>query len=288
MSDSSAQIRITRWRIQAVMNSRSNWSKALAAVILLHLGVTVVIADEEDQKPIIIAALPDSPVNPAQLTIAGKNFGTSKPFVTLDSLPLLVTSFTSTIVNVLLPMGLKPGSYLLTLQPNGHGEKLAEFDVALGVMGPKGDRGDPGPPGAPGPMGPPGAQGPPGAPGSGGSSDVYSITVPSMGVRIIAQQVAALTVSAGQYWIMFTSTVTNTTSDLLNPNDTIGCSIVGLGSPNMVRLGPDANQAVMALQAVSTFTAPATIAVNCAGSTIHFSGRSDNNVLTALKVGAIH
>jgi hypothetical protein len=100
--------------------------------------------------------------------------------------------------------------------------------------------------------------------------------------------VATLDVPAGQYWITFTSTVTNTTADLLNPTDTIGCGIVGVGSLNMVRLGPDANQAVMALQAVANFSAPATITVTCAGSAVQFSGHSDNNVLTALKVGAIH
>jgi len=50
----------------------------------------------------------------------------------------------------------------------------------------------------------------------------------------------------------------------------------------------DANQAVMSLQAVATFAAPATIAVNCSGFVLQFSGSSDNNVLTALKVGAIH
>jgi len=270
------------------MNSRRNTWKALAAVALLHLAITVGFADEEDRKPVIIAAVPDSPVTPAHLTISGQNFGASKPLVTLDSFPLLVATFTSTSVTVWLPAGLKPGSYRLTLEPNGHSEKLAEFDVALGAIGPKGDRGDPGPSGPAGPAGPPGAQGPPGPPGSGGSSDLYSVTTPSVGLRILGRQVAALTVPAGSYWIMFTSTLTNTTSDLLNPTDTIACSFVGLGSPNSVRLGPDANQAVMALQSVSTFAAPTTIAVNCSGFTLQFSGRSDNNVLTALKVGAIH
>jgi hypothetical protein len=99
---------------------------------------------------------------------------------------------------------------------------------------------------------------------------------------------AALSVPAGQYWIMFTSSLTNTTSDLVNPTDTIACGFAGLGSPNTVRLGPDANQAVMAIQVVATFAAPTTVAVNCQGFTIRFSGQSDNNVLTALKVGAIH
>jgi hypothetical protein len=273
------------------MNSLRTWSKALAAVALLHFCATAVFADEEDQRPVIVAAIPDSSVNPPLLTITGQNFGNSKPFVTLDSFPLSVVSFTPTSVIVLLHTGLKPGSYLLVLQPNGHSEKVAEFDVALGSIGPKGDPGTAGPPGAagpPGPAGPPGAQGLPGPPGSGGSSDVYSITTPSVGLRILGQQVAALPVPAGQFWIMFTSTLTNTTSDLLNPTNTIQCSLAGLGSANLVQLGPDVNQGVMTLQAVATFAAPTTITVNCAGGTIRFSGQSDHNVLTALKVGAIH
>jgi len=97
-----------------------------------------------------------------------------------------------------------------------------------------------------------------------------------------------LDVPAGQYWITFTSFLTNTTTDPLNPTDAIGCAIVGIGSLNVVRLGPDANQAVMALQAVASFSAPTTITVRCAGATLNFSGQSENNVLTALKVGAIH
>jgi len=100
--------------------------------------------------------------------------------------------------------------------------------------------------------------------------------------------VATLDVPAGQYWITFTSTVTNTTADLISPTDTIGCAIAGVGSLNTVRLRPDDNQAVMALQAVANFTAPTTIRVRCAGAFANFSGHSDNNVLTALKVGTIH
>src|SRR5947208_825840 len=87
-------------QVRAVMNSRRNTWKALAAVALLHLAVTVVFADEEDRKPVIIAAVPDSPVAPAQLTISGQNFGVAKPLVTLDSFPLLVATFTSTNVTV--------------------------------------------------------------------------------------------------------------------------------------------------------------------------------------------
>ncbi len=270
------------------MNSRIHWPKMLAAIALLHVTMAAAIADEQEAKPVIISAIPDSPVNPAQLTIAGQHLGALKPLVTLDSMPLTVIGFTPTMVTAFLPAGLKSGSYLLTLEPNGHSDKLARFDVAIGAAGPKGDRGDPGAQGPAGSPGPPGPQGPPGQPGAGGSSDVYSVTAPTIDLRIIGKQVAALTVPAGSYWITFTSTVTNTTADLLNPIDSIACSFAGLGSPNVVRLGQDSNQVVMALQAVATFSAPATIAVNCAGSTIQFSGQSINNVLTALKVGTIH
>ena len=273
------------------MNSRRNWKKVVAATALLHLSMTVAFADDEGPAPVIIAAITDSPLNPTQLIITGRNLGTSKPVVTLDAIPLTVVGFTPTVVTVWLQPGLNPGSYLLTLEPNGHSDKLAQFDVAIGAIGPKGDKGDPGargPVGPTGPAGPAGPQGPPGPQGTGGSSDVYSVTAPSASLRILGRQVAALTVPAGQYWLMFTSTLTNTTSDPLNPTDTISCSFVNLGLPNTVQLGPDANQAVMALQAVSTFTASATIAVNCGGFVVRFSGRSDNNVLTALKVGALH
>jgi hypothetical protein len=275
------------------MNLLRNWPKALAVFALLHVALVAALADEEN-KPVVITALPDSSVNPTQLTITGNHLGSGKPLVTLDSLRLLVVTFTSTSVTALLPAGLKPGSYLLILQSDGEDDRKATFDVTLGAAGPQGDPGVPGPigpAGPPGPQGPSGSQGPPGPqgpPGSSGSSDVYSVTAPSVGLRIFPRQVAALTVPAGQYWILFTSTLTNTTSDPLNPTDTIACAFVGLGSPSSVRLGQDTNQVVMALQSVATFTAPAAIAVSCAGAAVQFSGSSDNNVLTALKVGAIH
>ena len=174
------------------MNSRRNTWKALAAVALLHLAGTVVFADEEDRKPVIIAAVPDSPVAPAQLTISGQNFGAAKPLVTLDSFPLLVVTFTSTNVTVWLPAGLKPGSYRLTLEPNGHSDKLAEFDVALGAIGPKGDRGDPGPPG---PAGPPGAPGPPGPPGRGGRNS-SAVSLPSPFLSSFFNDSLALAISS--------------------------------------------------------------------------------------------
>ena len=279
------------------MNSPAvrGYAVTLAFALQLVVGGRA-LADDEKHDPLILAAVPDSSASPTQLTIMGENFGTLKPAVTLESIPLKVVTFGSTTVTALLPAGLAPGSYLLTLQRNGQKQNTAEFEVALGAIGPKGDRGDPGAPGPPGPagpsgpagpVGPTGPQGPEGAPGA-GASDVFSVTGPSVGLRILPKIVATLDVPAGEYWIVFTSTVTNTTGDILNPTDTIACSIAGVGSLNMVRLGQDANQAVMTLQGVATFGAPTSIDVTCEGSTLFFSGRSDNNVLTALKVGAIH
>ena len=118
---------------------------------------------------------------------------------------------------------------------------------------------------------------------------MYSVTAPAATLRILGRPVAALSVPAGQYWISFTSTLTDTsTNDLLNPTHTLVCSFVNVGAANTIQLGPDVKQGVMALQAVATFSAPTTIVVNCGGFTLAFSGLSDNNVLTALKVGAIH
>ena len=265
------------------MKSRLMWLKALSAV-LVQVVASAGTVYGEDAKPVILAAIPNAS-NPTQLTIAGENLGIAKPVVTLDSVPLAVIAFTPTAVTVLLSPGLRPGAYRLTLEPNGHSEKIADFEAVIGTSGPKGD---PGATGVPGTPGPPGPQGPPGQPGAGGSSDVYSVTAPSASIRIIPLQVAALTVPAGQYWIMFTATVTNTTSDLLNPTNSVRCGFTNFGASNSVQLGPDDNIAVMTLQGVASFSAQTTISVNCTGSSIRFSGQSENAVLTALKVGSIH
>ena len=264
------------------MNVRSI---AIASSVLLCFAC--LCAAEDDKQASIASAIPDSSSNPSQLTINGQNFGSVRPNVTLEGIPLSVLIFSPTMVTALLPSGLKPGTYFLVLEPNGRREKRAEFDVALGAIGPKGDRGAPGPAGPqgiPGPQGVPGPQGPPGT--GGGGADVYSVTGAAVGLRILPKPVATLNVPAGKYWITFTSTVTNTTADILNPTDTIACAISGVGGFNAVRLGPDANQAVMSLQGVATFAAPATITVNCQGFVLQFSGQSENNVLTALAVGA--
>jgi IPT/TIG domain len=85
--------------------------------MLITLGCTILFivsaepcAGEDEQKPVILSALPDSSVSPAQLIMSGRNFGSSKPTVTLDSTPLEVVTFTSTIVEALLPPQFRSGS----------------------------------------------------------------------------------------------------------------------------------------------------------------------------------
>jgi hypothetical protein len=274
------------------MNSRHGWTRALAAATLLIVIVRGAPAQENSLKPTILAALADPPANPTQLTITGRELGTLRPLVTLDSAILVVTGYSPTVVTALLPPGFRPGTYRLTLARNGDREKLVEFDVAIGAIGPKGDAGDPGPKGAPGTQGLPGPQGPPGpqgipGPQGAGASTVYSTTVPSVALRILPLPVATLAVPAGQYWVVFTSTLTTNSADLTSPTDTIGCAIVNAASQNTVKLTADVSQTVMTLQAIVTFTAPTAITVSCAGGTLLFRGRSDNNMLTALKVGAV-
>jgi hypothetical protein len=270
---------------------------ALPALVASQLFVGVLSAADA-QRPNILSAVPNLSVSPAQLTVTGENFGSVRPVVLLDGLPLTVVTFSSTAVTAFLPANLRPATYLLQLFRGDKSEDAqafnAVFDVTIGAAGPKGDKGDPGPPGPQGPAGPQGPTGPQGPAGPAGSpgsgSDLFIVSPPSAGIRILPQPVASLNVPAGQYWIVFTSTLTNTTSDLLNPNNTIACSIVGLSSPVSIQLAQDPNptQAAIAIQAAAIFTAPATISVNCQGFTIRVSGHADGTVLSALRVAAIH
>jgi hypothetical protein len=227
-------------------------------------------------RPIILS----SSTTPTLLTINGSHLAPGTASVLLGSFgPLAVVSQSATELVVALPSGLAPGDYVLSVhiaKGKGNADDDGNSDESVVTIG------------AVGPAGPPGPQGPQGVPGPSGSSDVFSVTLPSVELRILPRVVATLNVPAGQYWIVFTSTVTNNTTDILNPDDTIACAIDGVSSPNSVRLGPDVNQGVMTLQGVASFAAPSTISVHCSGFTLFFFGRSDNNTLTALKVGAIH
>jgi hypothetical protein len=184
------------------MNSvRNRSTRSTMLVIAAFIAMAPAWADDDGKSSTILVPIPDFSVSPAQLVIRGQNLGTSKPLVTLDAIALSVITFTSTAVTALLPSGLPAGTYELTLDPGSRSEKMAEFEAAIGAIGPKGSPGRAGPSGPAGPaaaQGPPGPAGPQGPSGLGGSTDVYSVTGPSVNLRILPQQVASLV--GGALW----------------------------------------------------------------------------------------
>jgi len=149
----------------------------MAAIVALAAGYAM--AGGHD--PLIAEARSDD-ANTV-LRIIGSDLPTKQPRVSLGALaaPLVVTLATSTRIDALLPAGITPGTYLLTVtsgkkDSNGDGPHGDEFWVTLGA------RGDAGPPGAPGatgatgaaggigPMGPAGPSGPVGAAGATGAA----------------------------------------------------------------------------------------------------------------------
>ena len=145
------------------------------------------LADSKND-PMIVEAR----ANAAQsiLEIRGFNLAGTKPVLVLGSLPtpLQILSTTSTRMEALLPAGLEPGSYLLSLtvkkkEKDGRDDDDArgdEFWVTIGaqgpagrdgkdgVAGPSGPVGATGPQGPAGPVGPTGPQGPIGSQGEAG------------------------------------------------------------------------------------------------------------------------
>ena len=125
------------------------------------------------KQPAIIEVLvsPDQSV----VEILGKNFP-KDPEVSLGDQGLLtVISDSKTEIRAVMPAGLAPGDYLLTVSSGRKFRKqTAEYDLTIGAVGPEGPTGPEGATGAEGPSGPtgpdgnPGAQGPTGATGQPG------------------------------------------------------------------------------------------------------------------------
>src|SRR5437870_2076183 len=106
------------------------------------------------------------------IAITGQNFGATKPAVSLDNIPLLVTSFTQTSIQANLPNNLGSGSYHLFV---GGGNQSALLDVTLGGAGPTGPTGATGTAGTNGTNGATGATGPTGATGTNGTNGTNGI-----------------------------------------------------------------------------------------------------------------
>ncbi len=155
------------------MHARAKIVAALV-VLLAGLGLGGPVAADSSNEPVITSVREN---NAGLLQIFGSNFSGGTPKVTLGTLsaPLSVTLATANQVDVAMPGGLAPGSYLLTLtipkkndkSSGGEDVRSDEFWVTIGAMGPAGPQG---PAGAAGPMGATGLAGPAGPQGSKGDT----------------------------------------------------------------------------------------------------------------------
>jgi hypothetical protein len=151
--------------------SRSN-ILALCVAGALFAASTSGFADSSHQ-PAIIEAHADG----AMLRITGFDLAGGTPKITLGNAALSIVSATATHIDALLPAGVAPGSYLLTLtlskgrkdgvaDRNDDSSKYEEFWVTIGGAGAAGKDGVAGPQGPAGPMGAMGPQGPAGPMGA--------------------------------------------------------------------------------------------------------------------------
>src|SRR6266702_4129923 len=140
------------------------------AVLFACVSASFVMPARADQPPLIVTSATVDPAL-ARVTINGANFvgGKNTPtqvFLGATLTPLTVLAISDSEITALLPAGVAPGSYLLTVgygSGNDANGKSDEFSVALG------DVGSPGPQGIQGPAGPAGPQGATGQTGLAGS-----------------------------------------------------------------------------------------------------------------------
>jgi len=259
-------------------------------------------SSQGDMKPLIISVVPDFISNPTQLTIAGLNFGETKPIVALDSIPVNVVTFTPTLVTVLIPPNTPPGVYLLKLTStrNSDTNDAAEFDVTLGAVGPKGDKGDVGPQGPAGPVGPVGSPGPPGLqgpvgpvgpqgpPGASGTSHVFQSSTGVNGQLVgdlsgAGLDILSLSVPAGNYVVLGNVVLFNIDPDQQRAVCNFNTGPVSTASAELGGL-QHTSEATLSLQDVTSLTAPGNITLHCQGFKVSFM----NAVITAIKVDAIN
>ena len=158
-----------------------NRARAFAAAGLAAAALAVSVAADSGEsgggsghKPTIRSAVANA--SATRLTIQGSHFG-QDPEVRLAGALLTVLSSDPGEILAVLPAGLAPGSYRLTVTRHpGHGQS-DDFEVTIGGVGPPGPPGSPGPPGPQGSPGAPGAQGPQGPPG-----DSVALRLASLGI----------------------------------------------------------------------------------------------------------
>lgn len=214
--------------------------RSATILAILLLAASPVLQAQTALPPVIN----DAQINGSTITIHGIRFGVAIPTVTMDGIPLAVSSSTSTTVVATLSSAItsNPGTYLLKLVNNNlTGDdtvRAVKFEVAVGAQGPQGPAGFPGAPGASGPAGAAGPAGPAGTPGTPGKPGVDGLPGPpgqpgapgppgptnlfqspcsgpgcfSQLVDNAATIVAATNLPQGSYWILGTVNI------LTNPN----------------------------------------------------------------------
>jgi hypothetical protein len=160
---------------------------ALALVLFAEMSISVprLRADDKENDP-TGPVIKSTSVVSNQVTIQGTSFGSTRPVVIMDTWPLLVSTYTDTMVTAILPNNQAPGTYALSLTTGTPPAKTALFVAVIGEQGPPGPSGPPGPvgpKGASGPTGPAGPAGPVGPPGTAGSGDTNTagpfVNIPS-------------------------------------------------------------------------------------------------------------
>ena len=153
----------------------------LAAIALVALSGAAPSAGADSARDPVITEARANDANTI-LQVFGTDLSGGAPRLTLgtQAAPLVVTLATSTRIEALLPPGVPPGTYLLTLtigkyrdrkSSDSEGPRGDEFWVTLGAQGPSGPQGIAGPAGATGQQGlagPPGPAGPQGVAGATG------------------------------------------------------------------------------------------------------------------------
>jgi hypothetical protein len=142
----------------------------LLVALLASVSSGVVTAQSNSSNQLIIlSAQVDLPNN--TLFVEGRNFlksGDPQPSVTISGVPLPLALATANQLQITLPTGIEPGTYLLKVSRGNGTPQNDVFAVtigAIGLQGEKGDKGDTGDQGVPGAMGPEGPAGATGATG---------------------------------------------------------------------------------------------------------------------------
>ena len=161
------------------MDMVGRFTMVAVLVLMWQLGGAFPVrAQGKSPHPQLVVTAATADTSQSLLFVAGQGF-TPSAVVFLGGLPLggVVVNGPGTALSALLPPGVPPGSYSLTVVTGPAAVQTTVFSVTLGAAGPRGEDGAPGPagpagadgaPGLPGVQGPQGPQGPPGFPGPGG------------------------------------------------------------------------------------------------------------------------